>query len=135
MTDVSRRSVIGVGVTGVALGTVGGVTGPLAVAQAADPSYTSAASLYRRPRFAELRGKGFSLVRGGAGIPVTLRAVADLAGAPAGAADRFRLTFTTRGAMPGQGTYSLRRAGFAATSLFVVPGADGTTLTAVVNSA
>ncbi|KAA1426179.1 DUF6916 family protein [Nocardioides antri] len=137
MTDVSRRSVLGIGAAGLAASALG-IVGPIAGApgaQAADPSYTSAASLYLRPRFASLRGKGFSLVRSGVGVPVVLRQVADLAGAPAGATDQFRLTFSTRGAVPEQGTYSLRRAGFTPTSLFVVPGADGTTLTAVINSA
>lgn len=137
MTDVSRRALIGAGA--VALGAIGGVVGPVGVApgsaRAADPTYTSAGSLYRRPRFEALSGKGFSLVRGGIRTPVTLREVADLDGAPTDAAAQFRLTFTCRGAVPEQGTYSLRRIGFAATSLFLVPDPVRRGMTAVINSA
>ena len=136
MTDISRRQVIGAGAVVITTGALG-VGLPVAGApgaRAAGPSYTTAESLYQRPRFSALRGKGFSLVRGGVGVPVVLREVADLEGAPAGAADRFRLFLSCRGAVPEQGTYSLRRSGFAATSLFVVPDAGRQGVTAVVMS-
>ncbi len=137
MTDISRRSVIGAGAAAIAAGALG-VGGPLADAGAvasADPTYTSGAALYRRPRFAALRGKRFSITGGGKGFPVTLVEVADLDGAPAGAAEQFRLALAARSAVPAQGTYTLRRAGFTATSLFLVPDPAGGGLTAIINSA
>lgn len=136
MTDVSRRSVIGAGAAAIAAGALGvGVPAVApAAAQAADPSYTSAASLYRRSRFAALRGKGFAIVAGGTRTRVRLTQVADLPDEEAGSETRFRLTFTTRTAGPEQGTYAVRRDGFAKTSLFLVPDQDRRTYTAIVSS-
>lgn len=139
MTDVSRRSVIGAGAAALAAGALG-VGGPLVggpgTAHAADPTYTSADGLYRRSRYAAQRGRGFRLSGGGTQIRVRLTEVADLPGETAGSETSFRLTFTSRTAGPPQGTYALRRDGFATTSMFVVPNDAGRrTYTAVVNSA
>ena len=137
MTDVSRRSVIGAGAAVLAAGALGvgvPVVAPGA-ARAADPTYTAAASLYRRSRFGALRGKGFAMAAGGTRIRVRLTEVADLPDKAAGSETSFRLTFTSRSAGPGQGTYALRRDGFAKTSLFLVPDQGRRTYTAVVSSA
>lgn len=131
MTGMSRRSLIGAGAAGLAVTAVG-FRPPAA---AADPAFTAKAALYVRSRFAPLRGKGFSLVRDGKGTAVVLRQVADIAGARAGAEEAFRLTFSAKGAPPAQGTYSLRRSGFTATSVFVVPDAERGGVTAIINSA
>lgn len=139
MTDVTRRTVIGVGAAGLAVGATGvtlpsAVAGAPAVAQATDPSYTEAASLYRRPRFASRTGRYFALVGGGMRVTVRLTQVEDLAGEAAGSPTNFRLTFTTTAAGPRQGTYSLRRKNFVTTSLFVVPDdASRRSYTAIIN--
>jgi hypothetical protein len=140
MTDVSRRRVIGGGAAAVTVGVLGlggTVVGAPGVAHAADPTYTSADSLYRRPRFSSLRGKYFGLSAGGTRLTVRLVEVADLPGETAGSATNFRLRFTCGTAGPrSQGTYTLRRSGFTTTSLFLVP-EDGSrrAYTAIVNSA
>ncbi len=137
MTDVSRRSVIGAGAAAIAASAlgVGGQLVGAAGAHAADPTYTSAEKLYRRSRFAALRGKGFAMAAGGTKIRVRLTEIADLPDEAAGSETSFRLTFTSRSAGPEQGTYTLRRDGFAKTSMFLVPDADRRTYTAVVHSA
>jgi hypothetical protein len=139
ITDVSRRSMIGAGAAGLAVAAVGieipqAMGAPAAPKIAADPSFTANAALYLRSRYTPLQRKGFSLVRAGKGTPVVLREIADIEGARAGAADAFRLTFTAKGVPPAQGTYSLRRAGFAATSLFIVPDPERGGVTAIINS-
>lgn len=139
MTEVSRRRVMGAGAAAVAagaLGVGGQVVGTPGTAHAADPTYTSADSLYRRSRFGALHGKYFGLSGGGTKATVRLMAVGDLAGETAGSQTNYRMTFTCTSAGPPQGTYTLRRNGFTATSLFVVPSdAQRRTYTAVVNSA
>ncbi len=138
MTDVSRRSMIGAGAAAIAASAFG-VGGPLvaaAGAHAADPTYTSAEKLYRRSRFAAMRGKGFRLSGGGTQIRVRLTEVADLPDETVGSETSFRLRFTSRSAGPPQGTYALRRDGFTMTSMFVVPDDSGRrSYTAVVHSA
>lgn len=139
MTDVSRRSVIGAGAAGLAAATVGieipAAMGAPTTPKVADPSFTASAALYVRSRYTPLRRKGFSLVRAGKGTPVVLKEIADIDGAKAGSEDAFRLTFTCKGAPPEQATYSLRRSGFAATSVFVVPDPERGGVTAIINSA
>lgn len=139
MTDLSRRSVIGAGAAALAAGTLGvgvPVVGAPALAGAAEPTYTSAENLYRRSRFATLRRKWFGLSGGGTRIAVQLSSVGDLPGEAAGAERRFQMTFTCRSAGPPQGTYTLRRSGFTATSIFLVPHDDSRrSYTAVVHSA
>jgi hypothetical protein len=131
MTGVSRRSLMAGSAAGLAATTV---ALEASAAVATGPSFTSSDALYARSRFAPLRGKGFSLVRNGKGTPVVLREVADIDGAPARADNAFRLTFSCRGAAPEQATYSLRRSGFAPTSLFVVPDAARGGVTAIINA-
>jgi hypothetical protein len=138
MTDFSRRNVIGAGAAAIAAGALG-VGVPAVVpgaALAAGPTYTTAESLYRRSRFASLRGKGFALVGDGTRTRVRLAGIADLPEEAAGSETSFRLTFTCKAAGPPQGTYTLRRDGFARTSMFVVPDDTGhRSYTAVVHSA
>lgn len=136
MTEVSRRSMLGVGAAALAASAFGVGAPALApqTARAAGPTYSADAGLYRRDRFVALDGKRFSLTGGGKGYPMTLVEVADLDGAPGGAPDQFRLTLTARGAVPDQGTYTLRRPGFDATSLFVVSDPTRGGVTAIVNS-
>src|SRR5690349_19014225 len=137
--EVSRRSVIGVGAAGLAVTAVGveipQATGAPATPSIVDPSFTANAALYLRSRYTPLKRKGFSLVRGGKGTPAVLREIADIDGARAGAEEAFRLTFSVKGALPAQGTYSLRRSGFSPTSVFVVPDPERGGVTAIVNSA
>lgn len=139
MTDVSRRSLIGAGAAALAagaLGVGGPVVGAPGAAHAADPTYTSAESLYRRSRYVAQRGRGFRLAGGGTKVRVRLAEVADLSGEATGSETSFRLRFTCRTAGPPQGTYTLRRDGFAKTSMFVVPDdASRRSYTAIVHSA
>jgi Domain of unknown function (DUF6916) len=124
MTQTSRRALLRAGVFAV-------VAAPLAAPRAAWAAATSADRLYRRSRFASLRRKSFRVEGGGR---MTLVAVTDLAHAPRGDQNRFVLTFTSPTAGPRQGSYTLRRAGFASTTLFLVPGdATRRTYQAVVN--
>jgi hypothetical protein len=137
MTDVSRRSVIGAGAAALAAGALGiGVPAlkPVTAQAVGDPTYTSAEGLYRRSRYDALRGRGFRLSGGGTAIRVRLTGVADLTEEAAGSETGFRLTFTSKTAGPPQGTYTLRRDGFAKTSLFLVPDQDRRTYTAIVSS-
>ena len=139
MNDLTRRAVIGAGAAGVVAGVVG--TAPAEAAaprrkQRPRPGTTvkgrKAANLYTRSRFAALLDQTFQL----GGVAVTLAAVTDLAGAPAGAEGSFGLTFRAAAAGPPQGSYLLRRTGFTPTTLFVVPSdEDRRTYEAVVHRA
>ena len=60
-----------------------------------------------------------------------LSAIEDLPGSP-GSDRRYALRFTSKSSAA-DGTFSLSRAGFAATSVHLVAGPSGTSLTAVVN--
>jgi|GEM_PF-7074068 len=137
MTDVSRRSVIGAGAAAIAAGALG-VGVPLAgapgAAQAADPTYTSTSRLYTRSRWSKATGRWFTATAGGRSVNLQLIGVGDVAGARAGAADAFTLTFARRKAGPGQQTFQLSRRRFTPTSLFLVPDEDRRTYTAVVNT-
>ena len=137
MTDVSRRSVIGAGAAAIAASALG-VGGPLvgaAGAHAADPTYTSAEKLYRRSRFAALRGKGFAAGSRRDEDPGPAHRDRRPSRRGGGIRDQLPADLHRRSAGPEQGTYSLRRDGFAKTSMFVVPDADRRTYTAVVHSA
>jgi len=90
--------------------------------------------LYARTRFARLQSGAFTLVDATGSWSLTLTQVSDLPGAAAGDERRFGLTFRSTVAGPPQGSYTLRRPGFTATPLFVVPSDAGRrTYEAVVN--
>lgn len=125
MTDTSRRNLLRAGIVGTFLATL---------VPAKHGAAATTTDLYSRLRFTRRMGATFKLSSGTQSWYVTLDAVADLSGAPSGAANAFRLTFRTNAAGPPQGTYTLRRTGFAATPLFVVPSdAARHNLHAVVN--
>ncbi len=138
MTDVSRRSMIGASaVAGVAVGLPGIATLPASAAPgvAQDVKVTSASRLYTRPRWANLAGRWFTASDGGRTVDLKLVSVGDVDGAGAGAESAFTLTFAKTKAGPDQATFSVARAKFATTSLFLVPDEDRRTYTAVINSA
>ena len=109
MTELSRRAVLGAS-AGLAVGL------PAETAAAADVRV-----LYRRRRFARLRGRTFRLVSPAGSWTVKLTRVTDQPHAARGDQRSFALTFRRGKAGPPQGTYTLRRAGFRPTVLFVVP--------------
>ena len=127
MTELSRRTLLGAGAAGVAM-TV------LAAAPEAFAA-TSQARLYTRGRFVRLRRKAFQITDHTGTWTVRLAAVSDLPLAATGATSSFTLTFRSAAAGPPQGTYLLRRPGFASTMLFLVPSdAACRTYQAVVNT-
>lgn len=112
MTHLSRRTLLGAGAAGVAM----------AVLAAPDAfAATSRARLYSRGRFVRLRRRAFRITDHTGTWTVRLAAVSDLPLAGTGATDSFTLTFRSAAAGPPQGTYLLRRPGFASTRLFLVP--------------
>lgn len=113
MTDMSRRTVLGAGAAGAAALAVGLPAGAAAAADVRD--------LYTRRRFTRLRGRKFTLSDGSRSWSVKLTKVSDLTHAARGEQRSFALTFRRKTPGPPQGTYTLRRAGFRPTVLFVVP--------------
>jgi hypothetical protein len=113
MTDVSRRTLLGASAAGAAV---------LAVVPAGEAAAAARArSLYTRRRFTRLRGRKFRLTDGSRSWSVKLTHVKDLTHAARGEQRSFALTFRRATPGPPQGTYTLRRAGFRPTVLFVVP--------------
>lgn len=107
-----------------------------------DPVHAFAAGrtgerLYRRGRFKRRRGRRFRLSDGTVTYRARLVRVRNLPDGAAGDQDQFSLLFRSSRRLPlGGGTYTLQRAGFVPTALFVVPvGASGRLCEAVVNSA
>lgn len=139
MSDLSRRAVLGASATGLA-GTVVGVGAPAALAPApaaaAPQPITRQPALYRRGRFAKRRTRSFRVTGPGVRTSMKLVAVTDLSsGGARGSLRSFELTFRARRRGPGQGTYTVSRSAFAATSLFLVPTDDSRrTYRAVVNN-
>ncbi|KRB77373.1 hypothetical protein ASE01_11670 [Nocardioides sp. Root190] len=127
MSDITRRTALGAGATGVAAVVVGASTlePVLAAPQAPGPiarRFTSSAGLYRRGRFAQRRGLSFWVTGTGVRVPMKLIKVSDLrVGASRGSLRSFELTFRATRQGPEQGTYSVSRKRFSATSLFLVP--------------
>jgi len=131
MTDVSRRTVIGAGVAGLAAG----LSGISVLPAAADVTVTSASRLYTRTRWVNTVGRWFTASAGGRSVSLQLTGVGDVEGARAGAEAAFTLTFTRAKAGPGQDTYLMSWRKFTPTSLFLVPDEDRRTYTAIVNAA
>jgi hypothetical protein len=137
MSEISRRGVLGAAAAG------------LVLAPFADPAQASAAdttargskvrrrrNLYARSRFELMRGKRFRLTgAGGLASSVRLIRVSDVRPGVRGDTHQFALTFRANRVGPPQGTYTVRRRGFAPTALFVVPDAGHRTYQAVVNRA
>lgn len=127
MKDLSRRGLLGAAFFGVV------------IAPFVDSGEAVAArlrsNLYSRARFHALRGRKFQMLGSGSPTPVRLVRIRDLQSTLHGDEHRFALTFRAAKAGPPQGTYTLRRRGFAATTLFVVPDARHRTYQAVVNRA
>ncbi|GAA1543970.1 DUF6916 family protein [Nocardioides humi] len=131
MTDLTRRTVLATGATGAAVAVVGLPTPGLAVAApqaaaapavaAAPRAYTRNAKLYRRKRFKKQRKARFKVVGPGVRLKMKLVDVSNIPLVTRGSNRSFELTFTTRRPGPGQGTYTVKRRKFKATSLFLVP--------------
>jgi hypothetical protein len=124
MTELSRRGLIGAAIFGAVVAPFFDGTEAYAAKHAR--------SLYSRKRFAALRGRKFRLVGPAGSTPVRLVRIADLVATPHGDDHRFALHFGASKGGPEQGTYTLRRRGFAPTTLFVVPDAHRRTYEAVV---
>ena len=124
MIGVTRRQLFAT----TTLGTVAGVvTAPGANAAKATSSPLS------RSRFSGLVGATFTLSAGSTSWTARLDAVKDLVGAPAGSDSRFSLSFSASRAGGPDGTYSLSRPGFAATTIFLVGAPARTSWVATVN--
>lgn len=141
MSDLTRRTVLGASATGLAATVVGGAVAEPAQAAPARRTgllarrFTAEHALYRRGRFASRRGSAFWVTGAGVRVSMRLVKVTDISGASRGSLRSFELTFHAARKGPVQGTYTLSRKRFAATSLFLVPtGADRRTYRAVVNN-
>ena len=134
MSGISRRGLLGAGVFGIVLA-------PFARAEAAEGATSNAVArhrsrnLYTRGRFKPLRAKRFHLTGPTTRTPVRLVRISDLKSTAHGDEHRFALTLRATKQGPPQGTYTLRRRGFAPTTLFVVPDARRRSYEAVINRA
>jgi hypothetical protein len=129
MTELSRRSLLGGAAAGVVVATVG-----LAPGAAAAVSPVGRAHLYTRGRFLRLHRKTFRLTDETGSWPMRLVTISDVPQRRIGAEHAFSMTFRSAAPGPPQGTYTLRRAGFSPTLLFVVPSdASRRTYQVVVN--
>ena len=126
MTDLSRRGLLGAAF-------FGGVLAPFARGTAAEAARRT--NLYSRRRFSPLLARKFHLVGEGQRTTVRLVKISNLPGAVKGHNGCFALTFKAGKVGPPQGTYTLRRQGFRATTLFVVPDQRRRTYRAIVNRA
>lgn len=140
MSDLTRRTVLGASATGLAAAAVSSGADPVLAAPARRTGpltrrFTSEHALYRRGRFLKRRGSAFWVTGTGVRLTMKLVKVSDISGAGRGSLRSFELTFRAARKGPAQGTYTLSRKRFAATSLFLVPtDADRRTYRAVVNN-
>ena len=118
MTELSRRAVLKAG----ALAAAALPFAPVTLAEAA----TSTSTLYQRSRFTPYLNTTFTLSAGTSSWKATLTEIGDLPGSAAGSNTSFRLAFRMTSAGPGQQTCTVRRSGFTATPLFVVPTGSST---------
>jgi len=125
MKSTSRRAVLFASAWGA-------VAAPFLASAEASAAATTKANLYVRDRFTPLRRKSFRLEAAGRHWRVKLTKVGNLANCQRSAQHAFSLTFRAGSAGPEQGSYVLRRPGFKATTLFVVPSADRRTYEAVI---
>src|SRR3954449_4491565 len=118
MTQTTRRALLAAGAVGVALT-------PILLAPDVFAAATTRRDLYSRSRFSSLRRKTFRLEAAGRHYRARLADVGRLAHAPRRDQHRFTLTFRFGSPGPEQGSYVLRRPGFKATTLFLVPTDSG----------
>jgi hypothetical protein len=116
-TSATRRTLLRSAVLATALA-------PLLVAPEVLAAATTRKDLYTRARFAALRRRTFRLEGPGRHWRVRLIKVANLPNCRRRDQHAFRLTFRSGRTGPEQGSYVLRRPGFKATTLFVVPSGD-----------
>ena len=114
MTSTTRRTLLRAGALGAAVV-------PLLVAPEVYAAATTRRDLYTRTRFAALRRRTFRLEGPTRHWRVKLTEVRNLPNCSKRDPHAFSLTFRSGAAGPGQGSYLLRRPGFKATTLFVVP--------------
>jgi uncharacterized protein DUF6916 len=114
LTPTSRRALLGAGALGLVLA-------PVLVTPDALAAATTHRDLYARSRFASLRRKTFRLEGPSRHWRVRLTKVGNLPHTERHDQHRFSLTFRCGTAGPDQGCYVLRRPGFRATTLFLVP--------------
>lgn len=145
MTETSRRALLRAGALAAAAAPVVAPLVTAAPAAAAGGSgatgaalpgrATSSRRLYRRSRFTPFLGAGFTVVEPARRWSMRLTDVGDLSPGQPGDDRCFTLTFTSRIAGPSQGTFLVRRTGFPATTLFLVPSDhDRRSYQAIVNT-
>lgn len=114
MTRTTRRVLLRAGAAGLAFAPV--LVGPDAFA-----AMTTRRGLYVRERFAALKHRTFTIEGPEGRWRVRLAKVGNLANGRAKDPHAFSLTFRTSRRGPAQGSYLVRRKGFRATTLFLVP--------------
>ena len=114
MTSATRRTLL-------AASALGAVLAPVLLAPDVYAATTTRRDLYTRSRFWALRRKTFRLDGAGRHWRVKLTKVGNLPNSKKRNPHAFSLTFRTGAAGPEQGSYVLRRPGFKATTLFLVP--------------
>jgi hypothetical protein len=114
MTSTTRRALLRATAIGAALA-------PLLVAPEVYAAATTRRDLYSRKRFSSLRRKTFRLEGAGRHWRVKLTKVGNLPNCSKRDPHAFSLTFRSGATGPEQGSYVLRRPGFRATTLFLVP--------------
>ena len=114
MTGTTRRALIRASAVGAALA-------PLLLAPEVYAAATTRRDLYSRSRFSAMRRKSFRLEAAGRHWRVKLTKVGNLPNSRKRNPHAFSLTFRSGARGPEQGSYVLRRPGFKATTLFLVP--------------
>jgi hypothetical protein len=134
MNEVTRRGLLGAGVAGAVAGILGQAPAAEAARRRKRPRRKE--NPYARRRYARMVGRRFKLVGATSAAGLRLIRVGDLPSGRVGDTRCFSLTFRTARPGPPQGTYTLRRRGFAPTELFIVPAdANRRTYQAVINRA
>jgi hypothetical protein len=114
MTSATRRTLLAASALGAALA-------PVLLAPDVYAAATTRRDLYTRSRFWALRRKTFRLDGAGRHWRVKLTKVGNLPNSKKRNPHAFSLTFRSGARGPEQGSYVLRRPGFKATTLFLVP--------------
>ena len=114
ITTTTRRVILGAAGLGV-------TAAPLLATPGAFARFTTKRSLYSRARFRALKRKTFRLEGPTRSWKVRLTRVGNLPHTTRADPHSFALTFTCGSRGPEQGSYVLRRPGFRATTLFLVP--------------
>ena len=118
MTWTSRRTLL-------VSSAVGAVVAPVLVAPEVYAASTTRRGLYSRQRFAALKRRTFTIHAAGRSHRLRLTRVRNLSSASRHDDHAFSLTFSAGRTGPLQGSYVLRRPGFRATTLFLVPSDAG----------